>query len=105
MSTPEYYPYIAQRGPHTFMRLTKFISSRIHQMRAGKSYLAAHTSWNDDRSSLCPLCEEADEDFPHAILECPARIQEHSEHIPALDDIGPEAELWGSKSAVNSLVS
>jgi len=40
---PEYYPYLSAVRPHPFMRLGKFIAGRIHQMRSGKSYLAAHT--------------------------------------------------------------
>ena len=41
---PSYYPYLPRLTPHPFMGLDKFIAGRIHQMRSGKSYLAAHPS-------------------------------------------------------------
>ena len=42
---PEYYAYPRRLEPHPFMGLDKFITGRLHQMRAHKSYLAAHPSW------------------------------------------------------------
>ena len=37
------------------MGLGKFVAGRIHQMRAAKSYLAAHPSWfNENPNPTCP---------------------------------------------------
>ena len=41
---PEYYTYHRRLDPHPFMGLDNFIAGRLHQMRAHKSYLAAHPS-------------------------------------------------------------
>ena len=41
---PEYYPFSLRLSPHLFIGLGKFMAGRIHQMRAQKSYLAAHPS-------------------------------------------------------------
>lgn len=41
---PAYYPYPPRLTQHPFMGLDKFVARRIHQMRSGKSYLAAHPS-------------------------------------------------------------
>jgi len=71
--TPPYYEYPPSLYPHHFMGLGKFVVGRIHQMRAAKSYLAAHPSWfieNPDLSS--PRCEDEPETFQHGILTCPA---------------------------------
>ena len=38
---PTYYPFAPTLNPHPFMALPKFLAGRIHQMRSGKSYLAA----------------------------------------------------------------
>ena len=42
---PPYYAYPPSTRPYPFMGLGKFVAGRIHQMRSGKSYLAAHPSW------------------------------------------------------------
>jgi len=61
---PLSYPYSACLTPHAFTGLSRFICGRIHQMRTGASYLAAHVSWwSRDSSTLCPFCEEDDEFF------------------------------------------
>jgi len=39
---PGYYLHPPVLYPRPFMCLSKFVAGRIHQMRAGKSYLAAH---------------------------------------------------------------
>jgi len=62
----EYPPSVS---PHPFLDLGKFVAGRIHQILAGKSYLAAHPSWFDedpDRTGL--RCGIQPEFFPHAIL-------------------------------------
>ena len=71
---PPGYPYPPSLAPHPFMGLPKLMAGRFHQMRSGKSYLAAHPSWfNRDTPSLCPRCRASAETFEHAILHCKAR--------------------------------
>ena len=40
--TPGYYLHPPVMHPRPFMGLSQFVAGRIHQMRAGKHYLAAH---------------------------------------------------------------
>jgi len=92
---PLSYPYSASLTPHAFTGLPRFICGRIHQMRLGASYLAAHVSWrNRDSSTLCPFCEEDDESFQHPILHCPAKAHPRLTHLSGVDDIGPDGPLW-----------
>jgi len=42
LPTPGYYHHLPALNPRPFMGVSKFIAGRIHQIRAGKSYLAAH---------------------------------------------------------------
>jgi len=52
---PGYYHHPPALSPRAFIGLDKFIAGRIHQMRAGKSYLAAHPTWRTpDADSSCP---------------------------------------------------
>jgi len=89
------YPYGACLTPHAFTGLPRFICGRIHQMRTGASYLAAHISWrNRDASTLCPFCEEDHESFQHAILHCPSKACPRLSHLSGVDDIGPDSPLW-----------
>jgi len=89
------YPYGACLTPHAFTGLPRYMCGRIHQMRSGASYLAAHISWrNRDSSTLCPLCEEEDESFQHAILHCPAKAHPRLTHLSGVDDIRPDGPLW-----------
>jgi len=88
--TPPYYDFPASLSPHPFMGLGKFLARRIHQMRAGKSYLAAHTSWFDENPEpTCPRCGTEPETFTHAILTCPAR--KRSSRPPAERRLFPRA--------------
>ena len=88
------------------MSLNRFLSGRIHQMRSGKSYLAAQSSWfNRDTSPLCPMCEESDEDLAHAILTCPARADECESHIPGIDSVDPDSPLWSSRDNLKALAA
>ena len=67
--TPEYYLHPPPLHPRPFMGLGKFVAGRIHQMRAGKSYLAAHPTWRSpDADTSCPRCGLEPETFEHAIL-------------------------------------
>ena len=73
---PPYYEYPPRLSPQPFMGLGKFVAGRIHQMRAAKSYLAAHPSWSEENlDPTCPRCETGPESFQHAVLPCPARTR------------------------------
>ena len=72
--TPPYYEHPPSLSPHPFMGLGKFVAGRIHQMRAGKSYLAVHPSGFDENpDATCPRCGIGPESIQHPILTCPAR--------------------------------
>ena len=74
LPVPAYYTFPLSLSPHLFMGLGKFIASRIHQMRAQKSYLAAHPSWFDTSpSKLSTPCGDEQETFSHAVLRCPGQ--------------------------------
>ena len=101
---PSSYPYDACLTPHAFTGLPRFIYGRIHPMRTGASYLAAHTSWrNRDSSTLCPFGQEDDESFQHAILHCPTKAHPGLTHLSGVDDIGPDGPLWLSVPLLRGL--
>ena len=101
---PPHYLYSTCLTPHAFTGLARFICGRIHQMRTGASYLAAHISWwNKDSSTLCPFCEKEDECFQHAILLCPAKVQPRLTHLSGVDDIGQDGPLWLSVPLLRGL--
>lgn len=55
--------------------LHKFVATRIHQIRANKSYLRAQKSWiNLHLPATCQRCHSADETAEHGILLCPATM-------------------------------
>ena len=96
--------YSPSLTPHAFTGLPRFICGRIHQMRTGASYLAAHVSWRRrDSSTLCPFCEEDDESFQHAIRLCPAKAEPRLTHLSGVDDIGPDGPLWFSVPLLRGL--
>jgi len=104
--SPPYYSFPFSLSPHPFIGLGKFITGRIHQMRAQKSYLATHPSWlSPDASRLCPLCGKGQEPFSHAILRCPAKAAARSCHLQGLTSVGPDAPLWSSVSLLSSLAA
>jgi len=93
-----------QELPHAFTALPKFICGRIHQIRTGASYLAAHISWrNRDSTTLCLFCEEDDESFQHAVLHSPAKAQPRLTYLSGVDDIGPDSPLWLSVPLLRGL--
>jgi len=101
---PHYYPYPASTRPHPFMGLGKFVAGRIHQMRSGKSYLAAHPSWgNPDPDMSCPLCSETPQTFEHAILSCPSSVCQRSHLLQGILDLGPEAPVWSDQQLLIAL--
>ena len=50
---PPGYSFSHSLSPHPFMGLSKFLAGRVHQMRSGKSYLAAHPSWFNRELPSC----------------------------------------------------
>ena len=101
---PPYYPYPPSTRPHPFMGLGKFVAGRIHQMRSGKSYLAAHPSWdNPEPDTSCPLCSEAPQTFEHAILSCPSSARQRSRLLQGISDLAPEAPIWSDQQLLIAL--
>ena len=101
---PAYYPYPPSTRPHPFMGLGKFVAARLHQMRSGKSYLAAHPAWGDpgaDKS--CPLCSEAPQTFEHAILSCPSSARQRSRLLQGVSDLAPETPVWSDQQLLIAL--
>ena len=92
--------------PRPFMGLGKFVAGRIHQMRAGKSYLAAHPTWRSpDADTSCSRCGLEPETFEHAILSCPSRQHSRLRLHHRVTDVGPEAPLWSSLPLLKRLAS
>jgi len=103
---PPYYSFLLSLTPHPFMGLGKFMAGRIHQMRAQKSYLAAHPSWSSsDASRRCPLGAEEQETFSHAVLRCPAKAAARWCHLQGLTSVGPHAPLWSLVPLLASLAA
>ena len=101
---PPYYPYPPSTCPHPLMGLGKFVAGRIHQMRSGKSYLAAHSSWdNPDADTSCPLCFAAPQTFEHAILSCPSSPDQRSRLLQGVSDLAPEAPIWSDQQLLIAL--
>ena len=101
---PPGYPYPPSLTPHPFMGLPKFMAGRFHQMRSGKSYLAAHPSWfNRDTPSLCPRCRASAETFEHAILHCGARRRLKESLLPTLTSLDAASPLWTSDHDIAAL--
>ena len=102
---PPYYPFTPSLGPHPFMGLPKFLAGRIHQMRLGKSYLAAHRpDWCENLVlPTCPRCSSGDETFTHAVLECPPREWARHRFLLAVPSLDPASPLWSSPPLVVAL--
>ena len=103
---PAYYTFPLPLSPHPFMGLGKFMAGCIHQMRAQKSYLAAHPSWFDlSPSKLCPLCGDEQETFSHAILRFPAKTPARLRHLQGVASVAPDSPLWSSPPLLLALAS
>ena len=101
---PEYYTYPCRLVPHPFMGLDKFIAGRLHQMRAHKSYLAAHSSWwSEDPDTSCPRCRSDTETFEHAILHCPARSSPRDRYLEPSLSLSADSPLWDNKEHLHAL--
>ena len=103
---PPGYSFRTSLTPHAFMGLSKFLAGRLHQMRAGKSSLAAHPSWfNKDLPSLCPSCRSAPENFGHAILHCEARQMQRRRLLQGASTVDELSPLWSSPVLITALAS
>jgi len=88
------------------MGLAKFVAGRIHQMRAGKSYLAAHLTWRSpDADTSCPRCCLEPKTFEHAILSCLSRQHSRSRLLHRVTSVDPEAPLWSSLPLLKRLTT
>jgi len=106
LPTPGYYHHLAALNPRPFMGLSKFIAGRIHQMRAGKSYLAAHPTWRSpDADTSCPRCGLEPKTFEHAILTCPSRQGARSRLLHSVSSVGQDAPLWSSLPLLKRLAT
>jgi len=103
---PSYNTFPLSLTPHPFMRLGKFMAGRIHQMRAQKSYLAAHPSLSRAAEPrLCPRCGEEEETFSHAILRCQSTSYPRERLLQGLSDVGPDSPLWSDKELLLALAA
>ena len=104
--TPGYYLHSPALQPRPFMALGKFVGGRIHQMRAGKSYLAAHPTWRSpDADTSCPRCGLEPKAFEHAILSWPSRQHRRSRLLHGVTGPCPEARLWSSLPLLKRLAT
>ena len=73
-------------------------------MRAGKSYLAAHTSWfHENPNTTCPQCGTAPATFTHAILTGPTRNGVRDLLLKEVSSLGPDADLWTKPLLIRAL--
>jgi len=104
--TPGYYLHPPALSPRPFMGLGKIVARRMHQMRAGKSYLAAHPTWRSpDQDTSCPRYGLEYETFEHAILSCHWRQHSRSRLLQGFTSVGPEAPLWTSPPLLKRLAT
>jgi len=104
--TPSYYLHPPALHPRPFMGLGKFVAVRIYQMRAGKSYVAAHPTWRSpDADTSCPCCGLEPATFEHAILSCPSRQHSRSRLPHGVTDVGPEAPIWSALPLLKRLAT
>jgi len=95
--TPEYYMHPPTPHSRPFIGLGQSVAGRIHQMRAGKGYLAAHPTWRSPGAyTSCPRCGLEPETFEHAVLSCPSRQHTRSCLLHGVTEVGPESPLWSS---------
>jgi len=103
---PGYYHHRPALSPRPFMGLGKFMAGRIHQMRAGNSYLAALPTWRSpDADTACPHCGLEPETFEHAILTCPSRQGTRSRLLQGVTGISQDAPLLSSLPLLKRLAT
>ena len=91
-------------GSHHTPWLDKFVAGRIHQMRAGKSYLAAHPSWwSELPDHTCPRCASAPETFSHAVLHCQRKSRVRSLLLGEVSSLGEGSPLWSNDHLIRAL--
>jgi len=101
---PPYYESPPSLSQHPFMGQGKFVAGRIHQMRAAKSYLAAHPSWFDENPiTTCPRCGTGPESFQHAILACPARTRVRDLLLKEVSSLAHDARIWSDPLGIRAL--
>ena len=101
--TAQYYPYPPRLTPHPFMGLDQFIAGRIHQMRAGKSYLAGQPSWyHEDPNTTCPCCDSTLETFEHTILHCPEKTSERNRQLEAVSSLDQDSPIWSDPALIHA---
>jgi len=77
------------------MTLNKSATCRLHQMRAGKSYLKAQKDWrNLEESVLCPRCQNEPKTFIHVVTGCPALASASVGQPDEIFDISPGSQIW-----------
>jgi len=104
--TPGYYLHPSALNPQPFMGLSKFMAGRIHQRRAGKSYLAAHpTGRLLDADRSCHCCSLEPETFDHAILSCPSRQNDRSSVLQGVTHSGHKTPLWTALPLLQSIAT
>jgi len=87
--TPGYYHQLPTLNPRPFMGLDRFTAGRVHQMRAGKSYLTAHPTWRSpDADTSYPRCGLEPETFEQAILTCPSSQGARSRLLHGIPSVG-----------------
>ena len=104
--TPGYYHHLPALNLWPLMGMNKFMAGRIHQIRAGKSYLAAHpTGRNPDIDSSCPRCGSEPETFKHAILSFSSRQHTRSRLLQGVTGVGHQDPIWTTLPLLKSLAS
>ena len=94
---PPYTHHPPTLHPHTFMGLRKCVAGRIHQMRAGKSYLPALPSWRaPEADTSCPRFSLEPESCEHVILTCPSGEGARARLLHGVTYVGHQAPLWSS---------
>jgi len=106
LPTPGEYHHVPALNPQPFIGLWKFVAGRIHQMRAGKSYLADHPTWTSpDADTSCPRSGLKPATFEHAILTCPSRQGAPSRLLDGVSSVGQDAPLWSSLPLLKRLAT
>jgi len=103
---PGYYHHPSALNTRPFMGLGKFVAGCVHQMRAGKSYMAAHpTGRSPDADTCCPRCGLEPATFEHAILSCPSGQRARTRLLHGGTGLCHGNPLWTSAPLLKSLAT